>query len=161
MILLLSQMEFQILFVVFWIVLLIILVGIEFATQDLVSIWFIIGSIGAIICAAFNLSFLEQFFVFLGISIILLFATRPLTKKFMKREIVRTNFDRLVGMTAIVTKDIKKDELGEVKVEGLYWRAYSPVGDEFKEGERVYINAINGTKLVVSKIEEELNNMEF
>lgn len=161
MILLLSQMEFQILFVVFWIVLLIILVGIEFATQDLVSIWFIIGSIGAIICAAFNLPFLVQFFVFLGISIILLFATRPLTKKFMKREIVRTNFDRLVGMTAIVTKDIKKDELGEVKVEGLYWRAYSPVGDEFKEGERVYINAINGTKLVVSKIEEELNNIEF
>lgn len=161
MILLLSQMEFQILFVVFWIVLLIILVGIEFATQDLVSIWFIIGSIGAIICAAFTLPFLVQFFVFLGISIILLFATRPLTKKFMKREIVRTNFDRLVGMTAIVTKDIKKDELGEVKVEGLYWRAYSPVGDEFKEGERVYINAINGTKLVVSKIEEELNNMEF
>lgn len=151
----------QTLFIAFWIFLLIVTIIIELATQDLVTIWFIFGSIGAIVCAALGLSFLVQFFVFLGVSLILLIVTRPLTKKFMKREIIRTNLDRIVGMTAYVTKEIKKDELGEVKVEGLYWRAYSPVGDVFKEGEQVYVNAITGSRLVVSRLGEKISDIKL
>lgn len=146
-------------FIIFWIIVLILTIIIEFATLDLVTIWFSVGAIGGLICAAFDLSFLTQFIVFLGISLILLIATRPLTKKFMKSEIVRTNLDRVVGMDAIVTKEIIPNEIGEVKVEGMFWRAYSPIGEEFNIGEKVHINAITGTRLVVSKIEESSTNI--
>lgn len=141
-------------FIIFWIILLILTIIIEFATFDLVTIWFSVGAIGGLICAAFELTFLTQFTVFLAISLILLIATRPLTKKFMKSEIVRTNLDRIIGMNAVVTREILPGEIGEVKVEGMFWRAYNPVGEQFNIGEKVYINAITGTRLVVSKIDE-------
>ena len=54
---------------------------------------------------------------------------------------------------AIVTKDIKQDEKGEVKVEYNYLPAISNE-QEFKVGEKVVIQAIIGNKLLVQIIEE-------
>ena len=56
---------------------------------------------------------------------------------------------------AIVTKKIDVDEIGEVKIEGRLWRAINNNGLTFEENEKVLVKAISGTKLIVSKVEEE------
>lgn len=141
-------MEFLI---VFWIVVLVATILIEFATFNLVTVWFAVGSIAALILAAFDVDVLIQFFVFLTVSGVLLLLVRPLTKKFMKTEIVRTNLDRVVGMIGTITVAVVPNELGEVRVNGMLWKAYCPQGLTYNEGERVEIKAITGTRLVIAK----------
>ena len=87
--------------------------------------------------------------VFALLGILLLFTTRPLLKKYLPTQRVRTNADRIIGMCGVVTEEIKKNSVGEVKVDGKKWSAISnskiPVGSE------VIIEAIDGVKVVVRK----------
>ena len=80
---------------------------------------------------------------------------RLFAKKMQQKEIIRTNSDKVIGRIAVVTKNISDDEIGEVKIEGREWRAINNDGLSFQAGEKVIVDAISGTKLIVSKIEEE------
>lgn len=139
--------------IIVWSVFIIVAVIVELVTADLVTIWFIVGAIGALIAAVFNASELVQLIVFIVLSVSLLFATRPLTKRMMEKGLVRTNADRVIGMIGIVTKEICPNEVGEVKVENVLWRAINYHNDTFVIGEKVSIDAISGSKLVITKIE--------
>ena len=143
--------------IVLWSLLIIITVIIEFETADLVTVWFTIGAAGALISAAFDASPLMQIGIFVVISIILLLLTKPLTKNLAQKNIVRTNADRVVGMIGTVTKEVVPDTIGEVSVGNVLWRATSQSPHSFKVGEKVSIDAISGTKLIISKID----NNEF
>ena len=52
-------------------------------------------------------------------------------------------------MDGIVTGEITRFKIGEVKVDGKRWSAISD--EKIKEGEHVVIEAIDGVKLVVKK----------
>ena len=54
-----------------------------------------------------------------------------------------------MGMTGIVTEDITKDHIGEVKVDGKRWSAYSKVN--ITKGEVVKVISINSVKLYVER----------
>jgi len=138
-----------------WAIFIVVTAIIELQTADLVTIWFTLGGVGALIAALFKQNFWIQISIFLGISVIAIILTRPLAKKLQQKEIIRTNSDKVVGKMAIVTKKIDVDEIGEVKVEGRLWRAVNNNGLTFEENEKVLVEAISGTKLIVSKIEEE------
>ena len=56
-------------------------------------------------------------------------------------------------MIGIVTKDIKKDEYGEVKVDGKYWTAKAD--KKILRDSEVEILAIDGVKLIVKEKENE------
>ena len=103
---------------------------------------------------------LYQVIIFLAVSVVLILATRPLTKKMMKQEIIHTNTDRLIGMIATVTKDIIEDGIGEVKVDNSLWRAVSIDGININVGEKVIVNSLSGNKVVVSKINTK-NDIEY
>ena len=60
---------------------------------------------------------------------------------------ISTNFDRIIGMKGIVTEDITKDNIGEVKVDGKCWSAYSDTN--IKKGEPVKVLSINSVKIKV------------
>jgi membrane protein implicated in regulation of membrane protease activity len=143
--------------IVGWSLIFIVTLIIEIETADLVTIWFCISSFIVLILAIIGINPYIQIGVFVLLSTGLLFATKPLTKNMMKREIIRTNADRLIGMIGIVTKEIVPDELGEVKVDNGLWRAINNNGLRFEVGERVSIDAIVGIKLVVSKVEGQTN----
>ncbi len=134
---------------IFWLVLVIVLTVIELATTNLLSVWFVISGIVALILSFFidNVAIVSTVFAVLGI--ILLFTTRPLLKKYLPTQQARTNADRIIGMHGVVTEEIKKNVVGEVKVDGKRWGAISntkiPVGSE------VIIDAIDGVKVVVRK----------
>lgn len=137
-----------------WAVFIVITAIIELQTSDLVTIWFTIGAVGALIAALFKLPVWLQLVIFLAISTVCLIATRPIAKKLQQKEVIRTNSDKVIGKVALVTKQISEDEIGEVKIEGREWRAINNDGITFEVGEKVMVEAISGTKLIVSKIEE-------
>lgn len=134
-----------------WLVLAIVLGLIEAFTVNLVSIWFVISSILAMITSMFTDNLYIQIGVFVIIGILLM----PLSKKIynkIKKNNVSTNIDRIIGMTGVVTEDITKDTIGEVKVDGKRWSAYS--SDNINKGEVVKVVKINSVKLYVERISD-------
>lgn len=136
-----------------WLILIIVLTIIEISTTSLVSIWFVISAILALITSFFTDSILIQFAIFVIGGIILLILTRNFVKKITKKDDVKTNADRLIGMTAVVTEEIKKNEPGEVKVDGKKWTAVS--NKKIKVGEEVQILEIEGVKLKVERSDDK------
>ena len=130
----------------FWLGIVIFLGIIEVATVGLVSIWFVISGIVSLILSFFVDSFAIQFGVFVLLGLILMLTTRKtLSKYFEKTE--KTNLDRVVGMQGIVTEDIEKNGIGEVKVDGKKWSAVAD--EEIKVDSIVKILKIDGVKLKV------------
>lgn len=137
-----------------WLVAIIILGFIEAITEGIVSIWFVISGLLALIVSLFTDVFLIQFAIFVIVGIILMITTRASVSKYLKVNPVRTNLDRVIGMKGIVSEDIKKDKYGEVRVDGKRWTAYSKDEKVIKKDEFVEILNIDGNKLVVKKIKE-------
>ena len=137
-----------------WLVAIIILGFIEAITEGIVSIWFVISGLLALVVSLFTDVFLIQFAIFVIVGIILMITTRASVSKYLKVNPVRTNLDRVIGMKGIVTEDIKKDKYGEVRVDGKRWTAYSKDDKVIKKDEFVEILNIDGNKLAVKKIKE-------
>ena len=72
--------------------------------------------------------------------------------KKLSRKKVPTNLDRVIGMVGIVTEEITRFKIGEVRVDGKKWSAISE--EKIKVGEKVIIEGIDGVKLIVRKGEE-------
>ena len=122
----------------------------EIATTALVSIWFTIGAVGALIAAAAGVSPLAQLLIFLLLSIVSLLLVRPLTRRLVGTRVIPTNTDRLLGMEAKVTEGIDNDNAaGAVYVDGKTWTARSANGNPIPTGELVEVAAIEGVKLIV------------
>ncbi|MBQ9018863.1 MAG: NfeD family protein [Bacilli bacterium] len=132
-----------------WFIAFVILLLIELFTVGLVSIWFAIGAVAAIITTVFTDSILIQTIVFVVVSLISLLLTKPLIKKFKRFDVTPTNSDRVIGKTGEVTKKISTNKYGEVKIYGNIWTATS---DEVIEvGKKVKVLSIDGVKLIVKK----------
>lgn len=131
-----------------WLIIAIILGVIEAATVNLVSIWFVISSLLAMITSMFTDNLYIQIGVFVIIGILLMPISKKIYKK-IKKDKVSTNIDRIIGMKGIVTEDIIKDNIGEVKVDGKRWSAYSK--ENINKGETVKVISINSVKLYVER----------
>ena len=136
-----------------WGIIFVVTLIIELETADLVTIWFSLSALITLICGVIFLKPLYQILLFLVLSVVLILATKPLAKKRMRGTYVRTNTDRFIGMVAVVTKEILSNEIGEVKIDNQLWRAVNNEGLAFQPGEKVIVDAISGIKLVVSKID--------
>lgn len=135
----------------FWLMLTILLSIIEMCTSSLVCIWFIISGGIALIASLFIDSFLIQFAIFVIGGIILLLLTNKTTKK-LSSNIEPTNIDRIIGMRGIITKEVAKNQSGEVKVDGKYWTAIS--NEKISKDTIVKIVKLDSTKLTVEKEEK-------
>ncbi len=132
-----------------WLIVVILLTVIEAMTINLVSIWFIASALVSLFMSFVVDSFYVQFAIFVGLGIVLMLLTRPiLVKKFGKSD-VKTNLDRVIGMEGVVTSEITRFKIGEVKVDGKKWSAMSE--EKIKVGDHVIVEAIDGVKLIVRK----------
>lgn len=139
--------------IAFWVVALVVFLIVEAVTAGLVFIWFVFGSLVALICAALGAAVWLQIFWFVIVSVATLVLTRPLVKRYVDSRSVATNADRSIGRAAVVTERI--DNLaatGAVKLDGVVWTARST--DDavaIETGERVTVRAIEGVKLIVER----------
>lgn len=123
---------------------------VEICTTALVSVWFAIGALAAMVAAALGASMSLQFSVFLALSILILALARPLAKRFLAPHVVPTNADRVLGMTAQVTETIEnRYGQGAVYVDGKTWSARSADGERIPQGQQVEVTAMEGVKLIV------------
>ena len=134
-----------------WLIIVFFLIILEVCTVNLVSIWFIVSGIAALITSFITDIFLIQFAVFVLFGVVLLLTTRNFLKKYIKSNNEKTNLDRVIGKIAVVTEPIKKNEVGEVKVDGKRWSAKSD--SSISVGDVVEIERIDGVKLIVKKKE--------
>ena len=136
----------------FWLVLFVILALFELVTVNLVSIWFSLGALITTFVSLATDNLMIHLAFFTISSILLLLLTKPFVKKMKKREGVPTNLDMVIGKTGVVTEKIERDGIGEVKVLGKKWSAYSD--KEVEENSKVKVLSINGVKLKVEEIKE-------
>ena len=142
-----------------WLGLAIFFLIVELATAEIVAVWFF-GSafILTIVAAIFpNLFWGWQIVIFILLSVILLWISRPLVKKLTaKGKNEATNLDLLLERKALVVQAIDNDmEEGTVKLNGLEWSARTENGEKIEKGSFVMVKAIHGNKLMVQKLEEK------
>lgn len=145
----------QMLMIGIWVFVLISTIFIEFESPQLVSIWFSVGAVVALIMAAFNLHYLWQIATFVIVSMILILLTRPLSKRFMKRDIIKTNVSSLIGQQGTILKEVSLNQRGEVQVQTRIWTAFTLDNITILQGEIVRIVDIEGNKLLVEPVRKE------
>ena len=133
-----------------WVIVMALAAFVEAATPVLVSIWFSVGALVAMLAAYFGASLTVQLLLFVFVSIAALVGARPLAKRFVDPHIVPTNADRLLGAKAQVTEEIDNEHAsGAVYIDGKTWTARSEDGDIIPAGEQVEVVRMEGVKLFV------------
>ena len=138
-----------------WLGLVILFVVVEAACPlHLVSIWFAVGSLVALLVWRLGGPLWLQLTLFLVVSCILLAALWPLTKKFLNPGHTATNIDSIIGSTGYVTAAIDNvAALGQVKLGAMEWTARSTSGTPIAKGTLIRVDRIEGVKVFVSPAE--------
>lgn len=124
----------------------------EAATAQLVSIWFVVGSIAGLVSALCDAPVYLQFFIGIAVSVLALIITRPLVRKKLHTEIQPTNADRVINADAVVVEEIDNiKSTGEVKIDGKIWTARSGTNEIIPPNTIVVVEKIDGVKLIVNK----------
>ena len=142
---------------IFWMVLLILCIGIEVLTLGLTTIWFAGGALVAILASLLHAPIFVQIILFFVVSLLMLFFTRPIAVKYFNRGRVKTNVESMVGRQAIVTGEIDNlKAAGQVTVSGQEWTARSSDDNvRIPAGSVVLVRAVNGVKLIVEPDDQE------
>lgn len=120
----------------------------------LVSLWFAAGSLAALVVWALGGALWLQVTLFLAVSCLLLAMLWPLTKKYLKPGIQRTNIDSVIGSVGLVTAPVDNvSASGQVKLGGMEWTARSTSGDPIPVGTQVRVDKIEGVKAFVTPVE--------
>ena len=135
-----------------WLVALIVFVGIEAATTALVSIWFAVGALAAMILSFFTESVSWQMAVFAVVSGVTLAVMLPTLAKRRKqnRPPVTNGSPLTIGKQGVVLVDIEPGLPGRVRVDGLDWQARAEV--TLPQGTRCKVVAVDGAILIVAPV---------
>lgn len=134
-----------------WLIIAVILGVIEAVTVSLISVWFAVGAIAAIIPAYFGVPLWGQILVFLAVSAVAFAFTKRFFKDVVKVKKQPTNSDSLIGTDGIVTAEINNLEgRGKVYISGLTWSARAFDGKDIPEGAVVKVERIEGATLIVT-----------
>ncbi len=141
---------------VLWLVILVILVVVELVTMGLTTIWFAGGALVAACISIPGTPLALQILVFLAVSALLLFFTRPVAVKYFNRDRIRTNVESMVGRQAIVISEIDNIEgIGQVNTGGMEWSARSSYHSiVIPVGAVVTVLGVDGVKLIVEERKE-------
>ena len=136
-----------------WLSVFVLTIVIEAISQDLISIWFSLGAIIALILSAFPIiPWYAELVVFAAVSFLVMALTRPLVKKLLLNATRYTNVDEFVGKRVKVITDISKFENGEVKIHDIIYNA-SLMEEETEpilKDEVVEIVTFKGNKVTIS-----------
>lgn len=137
---------------VVWLILAIVFLILEIGTVALVSAWFVVGSVVALIASLLGASIGIQIVLFIVVSLALiaLFYSQRDRFSFAPKNAIRTNADRLIGEVAEVIKEVDPiDNIGKARVAGQIWSCSSVNHTRIPVGSLVKIVSIQGVRLVV------------
>ena len=145
---------------IIWGIMFLVLVIVEFATLGLTTIWFAAGALIAVLFSAVGLPLWVQIAVFVIVSLLLLYFTRPIAIKYFNNERLKTNAESLVGENGIVVEPIQnRQEQGMVLINGMHWSARTVQdGIAVNRDTLVRVIRIEGVKLIVEPLTEAIKN---
>ena len=146
-------------FVMIWLIVFVLMLVIEMATLSLTTIWFAGGALAALIASGLGAKFIVQVFIFLAVSILVLFLLRPSAIKHFNKSRTKTNVDRFIGLEAKVIETVDNDNMkGKAIINGQEWTARAIRDDMIIEaGEKATIVEIKGVKVILNNKKEEQN----
>ena len=139
-----------------WLAIMVLAVVVEAMTVDLISIWFVVGALVTMLVSFIpGAAWWAQLIIFAAVSGATLVLLRPLAKRFMSHDLVKTNVDEVVGRKAVVTSDGDVMNPAEVFIEGKRWSAVPANADtKLQKGDIVMVLSVAGVKLIVEKEKE-------
>ena len=143
---------------VVWFVLMVFFIVLEAGTVSVVSTWFAVGALAAMITALCGGPVWLQSILFFVISVLLLISLRPLLRKYFTPKLVKTNVDSIIGQEGLVLVAVDNMESsGQVKLGGMEWTARSSTGEKIEPGERIRVDRIEGVKVFVTPVKEKVH----
>ena len=127
----------------------------EIITTGFLVFWLGIAGLITMFISFFTSNLMLQASIFVILSAILIFATKPFVNKFVnkKENPEKTNAFSIIGKTAIVIKDIDSiNGIGQIRVDGEVWSAEGINGSNIEKGTKVEIKEIDGVRAIVSPI---------
>ena len=134
-----------------WVAVGVVALIIELSTAALVSIWFVPAALLTCLVSLVTDSFLIQVVVFIILSIIAMFISRKVYRKYIKKDKDEISADsKLIGKYGKTTE--ATDGLGgKVLVGDVYWKAKTQNGETIEKDQSVQIVSVEGTTLVITK----------
>lgn len=130
-----------------WLGIVVLFALLEAATVGLVSLWFALGGLAALVTAAITPSVPIQIVVFLAVSFAALVFTRPLVRKARLNRAQPTNADRNIGRKAVVIVPVAPGFPGRVRLDGVDWAACAQ--EPLPEGTVCTVTQVQGATLTV------------
>ena len=135
-----------------WLALFVVFLIVEAGTVALVSIWFALGALAALLACVLGAAMWLQITVFLVVSLVLLAVLWKRVRN--KLTTTKTNVDSVIGAEGYVTEAIDNlSYTGRVKLGGITWAARSTSGAGIPVGTLVKVERIEGVKVFVSPAE--------
>lgn len=143
----------------FWLIAAGVFLILEIFTMGFLVFWLGLGCILAMFVSFITNNIIFQTAVFVFSSALLIFATKPLVKKFEKNDNTKTNVYSLTGKKAIVIEDINwTTGSGQIKLDGQVWSAKTKGQENIPKGTEVKIESIEGVKAYVTSLSEFSKN---
>jgi membrane protein implicated in regulation of membrane protease activity len=140
-----------------WLGLLVLLLLVEIATVGLTTIWFVAGCIVALIAYGLGFGMPVQIVLFLVVSLLLLYFTRPWAMRYLNASRIKTNYEGIIGKVIKLQEDVDNvNETGKAVVNGVDWTVRTEKnGVILKKGTLVKVLRVSGVKLIVEEYKEE------
>lgn len=141
---------------VVWLVIALVLVGLEMATLAFIALYLAVGAVAAAITGAVGGNLLVQVLVFALVSVAsLVFTRRSLMKALNRTPLVVSNAQTVVGKRALVTVPIEEGpgHRGQVRIGTEFWSALSTDEQALDEGTTVEVVGIEGVAAIVRRVE--------
>ncbi|MEF2931560.1 MAG: NfeD family protein [Clostridia bacterium] len=139
-----------------WLIIAGVCLIIEIVTVGFFVFWFAIAALITALLSLFIHNIIAQATIFIIISVILIFLTKPLTDKITKKDKVSTNVNALIGQEGTVIKEINSgsNKIGQVKILGDTWSAVTTndFTNAIPVGSNVKILKIDGVNLIVEPV---------
>ena len=137
-----------------WLGLMVLFLIMEANTVSVVSIWFAVGALAALVASLLGGQLWLQTVLFFAVSAGLLACLRPVAKKYFKPKLTKTNVDAVIGTQGYITHAVDNlNGKGQVKLGAMEWTARSTDGNPIPQGTLVKVDRIEGVKAFVTPVE--------
>lgn len=130
-----------------WLILTIVFAVGEVTAPGLISIWFALSAGIMTLVSRFIVDPMNEFYLFVILSLIFLIATRPLSKKILSKRSYKLE-DRIIGQIVVI-EEVLDDGRYEVTLDGKHWKAIC--NEDLEVGSKARVLSIEGIKLILEK----------
>lgn len=136
---------------IIWLSLFVLSVVVEAVTTELVSFWFAGGALVALILSFIpGIPFWVEIIVFVLVSALLLFALRPLVKKFLAKNSPKSNIEGMLHRVSKLEEDLSFLKPSKIYIGDVLWDVITEEKELIlKKGMLVEVIGVSGNKLIV------------